>query len=72
MTIILIGNSGNTKNRQQGKYYDDKWEKVLAADPGYVSITSYNEWMEGKLIKNLFILILTTVTLRHADRKRCS
>ncbi len=45
-----LGNAANTKSRQQGKYYDDKWQKVLDEDPAYVSITSYNEWMEGKSI----------------------
>ena len=44
-----IGNAVNTKNRQGGQYYDDKWQKVMDADPSYVSITSYNEWMKGKL-----------------------
>jgi glycoprotein endo-alpha-1,2-mannosidase len=46
-TNITKGNAINQKSRLGGQYYDDKWMKAIEAQPRYISVTSYNEWMEG-------------------------
>jgi glycoprotein endo-alpha-1,2-mannosidase len=44
-------NAINQRPRLEGRYYDDKWVKAIEAQPHYVSVTSYNEWMEGTQIE---------------------
>lgn len=50
-SFFNIGNSQNVKKRDKGAYYDSMWSSALATKPTYVSITSYNEWMEGTQIE---------------------
>lgn len=51
-------NKANMIPRNNGAYYDDRWDVAVKADPHFISITSYNEWMEG--IPVLIILIAGT------------
>lgn len=44
-------NIKNTKNRQEGFYYDSFFESALKAGVNYIGITSYNEWHEGTQIE---------------------
>eukprot|EP01130_Rhizamoeba_saxonica_P017657 TRINITY_DN8604_c0_g1_i1.p1 TRINITY_DN8604_c0_g1~~TRINITY_DN8604_c0_g1_i1.p1 ORF type:complete len:431 (+),score=84.25 TRINITY_DN8604_c0_g1_i1:1-1293(+) len=46
-------NAANTKSRENGEYFKRMWEKVINANPTAVSITSYNEWMEGTQIEEV-------------------
>ena len=39
------------KPRRYGATYDALWRAAIAADPDYVTITSYNEWGEGTQIE---------------------
>jgi glycoprotein endo-alpha-1,2-mannosidase len=50
-TRIRPWNAQNTKSREKGHYYDKMWGAALEVNPSYVSITSYNEWMEGTQIE---------------------
>ncbi|MHB8641279.1 MAG: glycoside hydrolase family 71/99 protein [Gaiellaceae bacterium] len=45
--------TGNThlKPRRAGKTYDAMWTAALRAQPDLVTITSYNEWLEGTEIE---------------------
>jgi glycoprotein endo-alpha-1,2-mannosidase len=45
-------NSGQTRNRENGNYYVNYWNKVLSLGFRYVSITSYNEFGEGTQIES--------------------
>lgn len=44
-------NGANTRSRSAGVYYDTEWRAALAANPAFVSITSFNEWHEGTQIE---------------------
>ncbi len=44
-------NGANRRSREEGAYYDRMWTRALAADPGLIAITSYNEWHEGTQIE---------------------
>ncbi|HNR18447.1 MAG TPA: glycoside hydrolase family 99 protein [Bacteroidia bacterium] len=44
-------NAGNTKNRQNGKYYDDMFNALIKSGTQWVGITSFNEWHEGTQIE---------------------
>jgi glycoprotein endo-alpha-1,2-mannosidase len=46
-----LGNFHNTKSRSNGQYYDQHWQTAIDTKPTYISITSYNEWMEGTQIE---------------------
>jgi glycoprotein endo-alpha-1,2-mannosidase len=50
-TRIRPWNAQNTKSRDHGKYYDSHWQAAIEAKPEYISVTSYNEWMEGTQIE---------------------
>lgn len=50
-TKIRPWNIANTKNRNNGKYYTNAWEKAIDANPDMISITSFNEWGEGSQIE---------------------
>ena len=39
------------KKRRDGATYDALWKAALAAQPDFVTITSYNEWGEGTQIE---------------------
>jgi molybdenum cofactor synthesis domain-containing protein len=44
-------NNVNTRDRQNGAYYDREFAAAIAAWPQIVSITSFNEWHEGTQIE---------------------
>lgn len=50
-TSIRPWNTQNTRNRVNGKYYEDALSAALQAHPSIISITSFNEWHEGTQIE---------------------
>jgi glycoprotein endo-alpha-1,2-mannosidase len=44
-------NDVNTRDRQNGAYYDREFAAAIAAGPPIISITSFNEWHEGTQIE---------------------
>ena len=44
-------NDVNTRDRQNGAYYDREFAAAIAAAPPIISITSFNEWHEGTQIE---------------------
>jgi len=48
-TRIRPWNFQITKQRQAGRYFDREWEAAIRIRPDIVSVTSFNEWHEGKL-----------------------
>jgi len=50
-TRIRPWNEKNTKAREHGKYYEDMFKKAAAINPGFLGITSFNEWHEGTQIE---------------------
>jgi len=44
-------NDVNTRDRQNGAYYDREFAAAIAVSPPIVSITSFNEWHEGTQIE---------------------
>jgi glycoprotein endo-alpha-1,2-mannosidase len=50
-TRIRPWNGRNTRDRENGAYYDRLWSAALGVDPGMVAITSFNEWHEGTQIE---------------------
>ena len=44
-------NDVNTRDRQNGAYYDNEFAAATAARPPIISITSFNEWHEGTQIE---------------------
>lgn len=50
-TRIRPWNDVNTRDREQGTYYDSMWAAALKISPELVAITSFNEWHEGTQIE---------------------
>lgn len=50
-TRIRPWNGGNTRDRENGAYYDRMWSAALEVSPALVGITSFNEWHEGTQIE---------------------
>ena len=50
-TKIRPWNKVNTKDRKDGRYYRNMFEKAIDANPDMISITSFNEWGEGTNIE---------------------
>ncbi|KAK9959543.1 hypothetical protein ABG768_009663 [Culter alburnus] len=50
-TSIRPWNSQNTRNRINGKYYENAFNAAVEARPQIISITSFNEWHEGTQIE---------------------
>jgi len=48
---LRAGESSTPTSRRDGATYDGLWQAALAAQPDYVTITSYNEWGEGTQIE---------------------
>jgi len=44
-------NDVNTRNRQNGAYYDREFAAAIAVRPPIISITTFNEWHEGTQIE---------------------
>ena len=40
--------SGNVRNIEEGRNFQEQWENALAADPDIVFITGWNEWIAQK------------------------
>lgn len=40
-----------SRDRRNGDFYDESWNAALASQPDWVSITSWNEWVEGSQIE---------------------
>jgi len=45
-------NGANTRDRDGGRYYDHLFRSAIAAAPGVIGITSFNEWHEGIQIES--------------------
>ena len=50
-TRVRPWNSRNTKDRENGKYYDRMFVSAIASGAPYIGITSFNEWHEGTQIE---------------------
>lgn len=50
-TAVRPWNSGNTRHRRHGQYYEVAWRSAYRAQPAAISITSFNEWHEGTQIE---------------------
>lgn len=50
-TRIRPWNGVNTRDRENGAYYDRMWTSALDVSPELVGITSFNEWHEGTQIE---------------------
>ncbi|CAL8296563.1 unnamed protein product [Arctogadus glacialis] len=50
-TGVRPWNFQNTRNRINGKYYENALSAALQAKPHFISITSFNEWHEGTQIE---------------------
>lgn len=44
-------NTVNTRERQNGKYYDNMFRSAIQSKVKYIGITSFNEWHEGTQIE---------------------
>jgi hypothetical protein len=49
--IRAVNGSNRTKSRENGQTYDFMWQEALDAKAEWVSITSFNEWLEGTNIE---------------------
>ena len=50
-TRIRPWNGSTTRDRENGKYYDDMYKAAIESGASYISITSFNEWHEGTQIE---------------------
>jgi hypothetical protein len=50
-TRLGRGAAGFAVDRQNGAYYANFWRGAIATQPAIVSITSWNEWLEGSQIE---------------------
>ncbi|AZA78153.1 alpha-mannosidase [Chryseobacterium sp. G0186] len=50
-TRIRPWNEANFKSRDNGKYYEDMFDAAIKVNPGFIGITSFNEWHEGTQIE---------------------
>lgn len=50
-TSVRPWNFQNTRNRINGKYYENSLRAALQARPDFLSVTSFNEWHEGTQIE---------------------
>ncbi len=50
-TRIRPWNAANTKEREEGAYYDRMFSTAIKTSPTYIGITSFNEWHEGTQIE---------------------
>lgn len=50
-TRVRPSNGGNSRDRNNGQYYDNMYQKALDIKPKYISVTSFNEWHEGTQIE---------------------
>ncbi|MGH2461535.1 MAG: endo-1,3-alpha-glucanase family glycosylhydrolase, partial [Chloroflexota bacterium] len=63
--------NGFAVNRQNGAYYTSVWNGAIATQPDLISITSWNEWLEGTQIEpsqsygNLYLQITKQMSDRY-------
>jgi len=50
-TRIRPWNDKNTKNRDDGRYYEEMMKNAAVTNPDFIGITSFNEWHEGTQIE---------------------
>lgn len=50
-TAVRPWNFQNTRNRINGKYYENSLSAALQAKPRFIAVTSFNEWHEGTQIE---------------------
>jgi len=50
-TRLGRGAAGFAVDRQGGAYYTSSWQGAVAVKPAIISITSWNEWLEGSQIE---------------------
>lgn len=50
-TRVRPWNGSTTRDRGNGKYYDDMFGAAVASGAPYIGITSFNEWHEGTQIE---------------------
>ncbi|KAG7219505.1 hypothetical protein CRUP_019534, partial [Coryphaenoides rupestris] len=50
-TAVRPWNFQNTRNRINGKYYENALSAALQAKPRFIAVTSFNEWHEGTQIE---------------------
>jgi glycoprotein endo-alpha-1,2-mannosidase len=50
-TRIRPWNGKTTKNRENGKYYEEMYANAVNTEPDFIGITSFNEWHEGTQIE---------------------
>lgn len=50
-TRIRPWNNSTTRDRANGQYYDNMYQKAINTGAKYISITSFNEWHEGSQIE---------------------
>lgn len=50
-TRIRPWNTSTTRDREDGKYYDNMYKAAIECGAPYISITSFNEWHEGTQIE---------------------
>ena len=50
-TRIRPWNTGNTKDRKGGEYYENMFSAAMSINPEIIGITSFNEWHEGTQIE---------------------
>ena len=50
-TRIRPWNEKNTRNRNNGQYYEKMFMNAIDANPDFIGITSFNEWHEGTQIE---------------------
>jgi hypothetical protein len=48
-TLVRSGNA--PYGRENGKYYENRWNDALSLNPDWISIVSWNEWHEGSEIE---------------------
>jgi hypothetical protein len=50
-TLLGRGAAGFAVDRQGGDYYRSLWQGAIATNPAFITITSWNEWLEGSQIE---------------------
>ncbi|XP_011617012.1 glycoprotein endo-alpha-1,2-mannosidase [Takifugu rubripes] len=68
-TSVRPWNFQNTRNRINGKYYENSLSAALQAEPDFLSVTSFNEWHEGTQIEMAIPKKAQTVYLDYLPNK---
>lgn len=71
---LVNGAQGFAVDRQNGAYYTRMWQGAVATRPDVLSITSFNEWVEGSQIEpsksygNLFLDLTRQMTTKYRSQ----